>query len=86
MKITFDVLMQDQTTNQVTALVPDFIAWERHTKRKISDLASGISMEDMAYLAWSVLKRTGEAKKPYDLWINDIESIEPKEDDPKVTG
>jgi hypothetical protein len=42
-------------------------------------------MEDLAFLAHAVLKRTGEHVKPFDGWINSIELIEVAEDDPKVT-
>ena len=67
----------------VVAVVPDFIAWERHTKRKLSDFANGIGMEDLAYLAHSVLNRTTKVK-PFEGWINEVELIEPVEDDPKA--
>lgn len=69
---------------QIEAIVPDFIAWERHSKRKISDLVSGIAMEDMAFLAHSALKRQG-TQKPFDGWIQTISEIEMAEDDPKAT-
>lgn len=69
---------------EVEALVPDFIAWERHSKRKISDLVNGIAMEDMAFLAHSALKRQG-TQKPFDGWIMSVAEIEMADDDPKAT-
>lgn len=69
---------------EVEALVPDFIAWERHSKRKISDLVNGIAMEDMAFLAHSALKRR-ENVKPFDGWIMSIAEIEMGDEDPKAT-
>ena len=63
---------------QVTALaiVPDFIAWERKTKRRTSDLAQGISVEDLAYLAYAALKRQGEVANEYDTWVQDVAELE----------
>jgi hypothetical protein len=86
MKITLEVKTTDGEETTLTALVPDFVAWERHSKRKISDLAAGIGMEDLAFLAYSVLKRTGVNVKPFDGWINSVENIEPIEEDPKATS
>lgn len=86
MKLGLKLNKTDGEEVTVTAVVPDFIAWERHSKRKMSDLANGIGMEDMAYLAYSVIKRSGENVKPFDSWINSIELIEPIEEDPKATS
>jgi hypothetical protein len=84
MKIQLQITTTDGEVNEVTAFVPDFINWERHSGRKISDLSDGIGMEDLAFLAHAVLKRTGQNPKPFDGWINSIELIEVAEDDPKV--
>lgn len=85
MKIQLKITNTDAQETSLTAIVPDFIAWERHSKRKISELADGIGMEDLAFLAHSVLKRTGENVKPFDGWINTIELIEVEDEDPKAT-
>jgi hypothetical protein len=85
MKIQLKITTLDAEVTNVTAIVPDFVAWERHSKRKISDLSNGIGMEDLAFLAHSVLKRSGENVKPFDGWINSIELIEVDDQDPKAT-
>jgi hypothetical protein len=85
MKIELKVTATDGEVTDLTAIVPDFVAWERHSKRKISDLSAGIGMEDLAFLAYSVLKRTGVQVKPFDGWINNIQLIELAEADPKAT-
>ena len=84
MKMELDVTYTNVDKIEVVAVVPDFIAWERHSKRKMSDLANGIGMEDLAFLAWSVVNRTTKAK-PFEGWIHDVELIEPVEADPKAT-
>jgi hypothetical protein len=84
MKIELNVTTTDGEVTALTAIVPDFVAWERHSKRRISDLAGGIGMEDLAFLAHSVLKRTGVQVKPFDGWINTVELIELADADPKA--
>jgi hypothetical protein len=84
MKMELKVTYTNGEELEVIAVVPDFIAWERHSKRKMSDLTNGIGMEDLAYLAWSVVNRTTKAK-PFEGWINEVELIEPVENDPKAT-
>jgi hypothetical protein len=35
------------------------VQWERKFKRKASDLANGVGMEDIAYMAWQASKMNG---------------------------
>lgn len=64
----------------------EFIAWERKTKRKTSDLAANIGLEDLAYLAWASIRRGGEAAPDFDVWLEDLDSIELGDvPDPKAT-
>jgi hypothetical protein len=84
MKMELKVTYVSGEEVEVIAVVPDFIAWERHSKRKMSDFASAVGMEDLAYLAWSVINRTTKVK-PFEGWINEVELIEPVEADPKAT-
>ena len=41
----------------VTTNLQTIIAWERRFKRKAGDLANGIGMEDLAFMAWESCKR-----------------------------
>ena len=41
----------------VTTSLQTIIAWERKYRRKAGDLAAGIGMEDLAYMAWECCKR-----------------------------
>ena len=84
MKVQLNILTTDGEQSEVTCIVPDFVAWERHSKRKISDLAAGIAMEDLAFLAHSALKRQGQVK-PFEGWLASVEEIELVELDPKAT-
>lgn len=86
MKLQLKIEQTDGEVTEVTCIVPDFVAWERHSKRRISDLATGMGIEDMAYLAHSAIKRQGTNIKPFDGWIATIETIEMVDvPDPKAT-
>lgn len=59
---------------EVTAIAPDIIRWERATGRKVSDLADGVGMDDLARLAFHALTRTGQIDPPakYDRWFDTV--------------
>ena len=44
-------------TKEVTTSLYVLVQWERRYKRKASDLAAGIGIEDLAYLAWESSKQ-----------------------------
>lgn len=44
---------------EVTTSLYVLVQWERRYKRKASDLASGIGIEDLAYLSWEASKQAG---------------------------
>lgn len=85
MKITLKVTNLDGEVTSATAIPVDFMAWERHTKGKVSQLANGAGMEDLLFLAWSVLSRNGSVDK-FDDWAANVSEIEAEDDDPKATA
>ena len=44
---------------EVSTNLYTLVSWERRYKRKASDLAQGIGIEDLAYLAWEASKQHG---------------------------
>ena len=44
---------------EVSTNLYTLVSWERRYKRKASDLAQGIGIEDLAYLAWEASKQNG---------------------------
>lgn len=44
---------------QVTTNLYVIVAWERKFKRKASEMATAIGMEDLAYMAWEASKLAG---------------------------
>lgn len=85
MKITLKVTDLNGDSMNATAIPVDFMAWERHTKGKVSTLANGAGMEDLLFLAWSTLTRTQEVKEKFEDWAAKVAEIEVAEDDPKAT-
>lgn len=86
MKLELNIKTTDGELHNVVCSVADFIAWERKTKRRTSDLANGIGVEDLAFLAYTSLIRNGHKLKPFDGWINEIDEILEDDSDPKATN
>ena len=55
MQLTLKVELADNTYTVTTNLYV-VVAWERKFKRKASDMANGIGIEDLAYLAFEASK------------------------------
>lgn len=84
MRLELQLTMADGSEHTATAIVADFIAWEKHSKKKISDMANGAGIGDMAYLAWSSLKRKDPKLPDFDTWVEQVDSLEAVEStDPK---
>lgn len=83
MKLELTVTYLNEDVTSVVCVVPDFVAWERHSKRKISDLSAGIGIEDLSFLAHSALRRR-EQIKPFDVWVETVSEIELLDADPKA--
>ena len=62
MKLTLGVSFTDGRRHQVTTNLFAVVAWERKYKRKASDLAQGIGIEDLAFLAY-------ESSKAHDIVV-----------------
>lgn len=60
----------------VTTSLATIVAWERHFRRKASELGSGIGVEDIMFLAWHKLNADGQDERSFDDWINDVEDVE----------
>jgi hypothetical protein len=43
-------------------------------------------LTDLLWLAWHSENRTKATGKDFDSWLDDVESIEPSDEDPKSKG
>jgi len=59
------------------------IAWERKFKRKISELSTGIGMEDLAFMAYECCKQQSiPVPMVFDEYIKNLLDISVVDDDP----
>ena len=77
MKLTLSVKLTDSETYQVVTNLFVIISWERKFKRRSSDLASGIGMEDLAFMAYEASKQQGHPVPiSFDEFIKKLEDLE----------
>jgi hypothetical protein len=58
---------------QVTTRLSGIVNWERQFAKRAGDLASGFSMQDLAYLAWVSIQKT---KPNFDKWLEGLDDLE----------
>ena len=85
MRAGIKITYLDDSTADTVAIVADFIAWERKFRRKASDLANGVAIEDLAFLAWSSLHRTKQTGQDFDEFCGTVAEVEMVNDNPKAT-
>jgi len=83
MRITLNVEEKDGLTYQVTTNLFSIVALERKFKIRASDLASGVAMEHLAFLAFEGAKQEGfTVPVVFDDYIKRLESVDVVEDEP----
>ena len=86
MQLTLKATFNDGNTNTVTTNLSTVVAWERKYRRKASEMAQGVGVEDLAFLCYEAT-RAGGSTVPgtLDLFISSLASIEVVEAaDPKA--
>lgn len=76
MRLDMKLEHEDGTVEEVTATVPDLMAWEKKYGTKTSDLTNGVAITDLAFLAYSALKRTGQVTKTFEAWSSTLVDLE----------
>ena len=77
MKITLKVEQQDGQAYEVTTNLFSIVALERKFKIRASDLASGVAMEHLAFLAFEGAKQNGvTVPAVFDDYIKKLVSID----------
>jgi len=76
MKLDLKVTTADNSYTVSTNLFV-VVAWERKYKRKASDLASGIGVEDLAFMAYESCKQSNiPVPLLFDDYIKQLQAIE----------
>lgn len=77
MKLDLHVTTTDGDDYTVQTNLFVIVAWERKYKRKASDLAAGIGVEDLAYMAYESCRQTNvTVPAVFDDYIKKLSSIE----------
>ena len=59
MQLRLKATFNDGTINEVVTNLATVVAWERKYKRKASEMAQGIGVEDLAYLCYEATRASG---------------------------
>ena len=86
MHLRLKATFTDGTVNEVVTNLSTVVAWERKYKRKASEMASGIGVEDLAFLCYEATRASGTTVPgTLDQFITSLEAIDVLEtQDPKA--
>jgi len=77
MKLILRVKLYEAEPYEVMTNLFVIVSWERKFKRRSSDLANGIGMEDLAYMAYEASRTQGHAVPiSFDEFIKKLEDLE----------
>ena len=65
----------DGSSADVTAIAADLIAFESHFDLSVARLEKEIRLTHLFFLAWHVLKRTGQATEEFEKWVESVSIV-----------
>ena len=83
MRIILRVTYQNSESKEVICSARDLVAFEEKFNRSVAKLEQEFKLTDLLFLAWHSEKRTNATKKEFDSWLDDIDTIEVSEKNPK---
>lgn len=83
MKMILRVELVDGSAEDIVCSAKDFVAFEDKYQRSIARFEQEMKLTDLLFIAWHSMNRQKKTTKDFDSWLDDIESIEPSEQDPK---
>ena len=83
MKLNLSVTYNASEPKEITCSAKDLVAFEERYDRSVAKLQDEFKLTDLLYLAWHSEKRTNATKKDFDSWLDDIDSVEVSDKDPK---
>lgn len=86
MRLNLRVEFTDGNTKDITCSAKDLVAFEEKYSRSVARFEQEMRLTDLLWLAWHSENRTKATGKDFDSWLDDVESIEPSDDDPKSKG
>jgi hypothetical protein len=77
MQLTLKAVFNDGNTQLIETNLATIVAWERRYKRKASDMASGIGVEDLAFMCYTASQKSGvTVPATLDNYIDSLKNIE----------
>ena len=77
MQLTLKPVFKDGNSYEVQTNLMTIVLWERKYKRKASDMASGIGVEDLAFMCYEASRLNGiTVPANLDAFINSLTNIE----------
>ena len=77
MQLTLKAVFNDGTEYEVQTNLMTLVSWERKYKRKASDMASGIGVEDLAFMAYEASKLNKiVVPSEFDTFVKGLTNIE----------
>jgi len=83
MKLNLRVTYPGSAPKEITCSAKDLVAFEERFDRSVAKLQEEFRLTDLLYLAWHSEKRTNATKKDFDNWLDDVDSVEVSDQDPK---
>lgn len=86
MQLKLKATFNDGSTNEVTTNLMVIVAWERKFRRKASEMAQGVGVEDLAFLCYEATRLSGTTVPgTLDAFITSLANIEVvDQQDPKA--
>jgi hypothetical protein len=86
MKLELEVIYLSGEVSTYVAANPEFVKWERKFNATVNELESKLGLEGLNFLAYNAMKReaAGNPVKPFEIWVDTVESINSKKSDPKA--
>ena len=69
------VIFIDGTEKVVTAIAADLVAFETKFDLSVTRLQTEVRLTHLFFMAWHVLKRTGETKDTFEKWVESVNMV-----------
>jgi len=65
----------DGSSADVTAIAADLVAFESHFDLSVARLEKEIRLTHLFFLAWNVLRRTGQTSEGFEKWVESVSMV-----------
>jgi len=70
------VTFLDASTREVSGIAADLVAFETEFDLSVSSLSKDVKITHLLWLAWHVIKRSGETKDAFPKWVESVQGVE----------